>query len=221
MSKQGETKDFIDIDIDFLLRTRQHNPDAWGTSQPHNSFGELSAADKIGVNPETRLDAQLLTKYSVFHPSFLVSPTQIKPDAENMITLDILKEKFGAGWQPTCAELNATEKQCKATWGGPSRKVRRLKRSVLAEILKLQSHRLRRVRPAPPHLPKSISILPVIFSVDSCAKLCRYYSLLPVLSTFSGFKTVFHDISTPQGSPSIHIYLKEAFDNRSMPLCFL
>lgn len=188
MSKQGEIKDFIDIDIDFLLRTRQHNPDAWGTSQPHNSFGELSAADKIGVNPETRLDAQLLTKDSVYHPSFLVSPAQIKPDADNMVTLDILQEKFGLDWQPTCAELNATEKECKNTWGGLLHRVCCLRRSIIAEMLTLQLRRPQQVPQAP---PLSISILPIISSVDSCAKHCRYHSLLSVRSNLRRFVMIY------------------------------
>lgn len=191
MSKQGEIKDFIDIDIDFLLRTREHSPDAWGTSQPHNSFGELSAADKIGVNPETRLDAQLLTKDSVYHTSFLVSPAQIKPDADNMVTLDILQEKFGLDWQPTCAELNATEKQSKDTWGDPSRKVCCLRRFIIAEMLTLKLRRLQQVPQAPPFLPKSILILPIISSVDSCAEHCLPHSLLFVRSHLRRFVKIY------------------------------
>lgn len=125
------------MDMDFLSRTRQRSPDAWGTSQPHNMFDELTIPEKIVMKLKTRQDAGLLTKDSVYHPSFLVSPIQIKPDPANMVTLDTLKKKFGANWQPTCSELNATEKQYKVTWGGPSRKVCRSRRSIIAETLTL------------------------------------------------------------------------------------
>lgn len=173
MLQKGETKDFIDLDMDFLSRTRQRSPDPWGTSQPHNTFDELSIPERLVIGVKNRLDAKILTKDSVYHPSFLVSPIQIKPDPANMVTLDTLKKKFGASWQPTCSELNATEKQCKVTWGGPSRKVRRSKRSVIVEMLTLESHRLQRVRQAPLHLPKSISTLQAISLADLRAEPCR------------------------------------------------
>lgn len=127
----------------------------------------------------------------MYHPSFLLSPTQIHPDADNMVTLDILKEKFGSGWQPTCAELNATEKECKKSWGGLLHKVCCLRRFIVAEMLTLKLRRPQQVHQAPPLLLKSISTPPIISSVDSCAERCRSHSLLSVRSNLRRFVMIY------------------------------
>ena len=187
-------EDFIDIDIDFLSRTRQRSPDAWGTSQPHNTFEELSLAEKIVIGVENRLDAKFLTQESIYHSSFLVSPTQIKPDADNMVTLDILKKTFGSGWQPTCAEMNTTEQQSKTTWGGPSRKVRRSQQFTMEVLLTLKLCRLQQVPQVPPHPPQSLSILPAISLEASYSEICRLCYLVSVRSVSP--RLLCHDVLT-------------------------
>lgn len=138
--RQGEVTGFIDIDIDFLLRARQVGPDAWGTSQPHNAYHETHPKGKKVLSDRTRRQAGLLTKHSIYHSSFLVSPTDIESNDPVMVTLDALKNEIGHKWQPTCAVLNAVEEQSKRTWGGTACKVRRFVRFIIGDTLTPEHH---------------------------------------------------------------------------------
>lgn len=92
------------------------------------------------LSDKTRRQVGLLTKYSIYHSSFPVSPTDIESNDPVMVALDALKNEFGSKWQPTCAVLNAVEEQSKRTWGSPKRKVRRFIRFIIGDILTPEHH---------------------------------------------------------------------------------
>ena len=116
LSLKGEVRDLIDLDLEFLKRNRQSNPDPWGTSQPHNAYKETSIAQRLAVGHEDRLQARIISKESNFHESILSSPSRIQPDADYMITLDKCQRTFGSSWRPRVETLNDFEKECKANW---------------------------------------------------------------------------------------------------------
>ncbi|PAV20126.1 hypothetical protein PNOK_0506000 [Pyrrhoderma noxium] len=114
----GEIASFINLDLDFIRASAQTNPDPWGTSQPHNAYDELSIAEKPIIGEENRLESGDITSDAQFHQSVLVAPTQLDNDSY-MITLDTIREQFGASWAPDCPPLNAFEELCKNFWGVP------------------------------------------------------------------------------------------------------
>ncbi|KAG2063706.1 hypothetical protein BDR04DRAFT_1137594 [Suillus decipiens] len=91
----GEIKSFIEIDLEFLISTRQHSPEPWGTSQPHN--------------------AKHLTKNCTFHQSVAASPQKLKSPMYMTTTGEILKA-FGSGSSLQYADLNKFEEYCKKNW---------------------------------------------------------------------------------------------------------
>ncbi|KAF8644284.1 hypothetical protein AX16_008569 [Volvariella volvacea WC 439] len=114
----GETKDFINYDLEFLQNSGQRDPKPWGTSQPHNAYYELSFVMKGIMGHETRLENQDITASSLFHPSLGPGYAPTKLDhPKYMVTMDILKSKFGSSWTPSFSSLNAFEEKCKKEWG--------------------------------------------------------------------------------------------------------
>lgn len=112
---QGEIRGFVNLDLEFLFKTRQKNPIAWGTYQPHNAYQELPSVLKAIIQPQTRLESLQLTANAVYHPSFAVAPTKVN-DPTSMVTLPLLRQAFGVSWNPTYSELNAWEQECKKRW---------------------------------------------------------------------------------------------------------
>lgn len=94
-------------------------PEEWGTSQPHNSYDDMP--DGFGRNligHKTRLEDGQITKDSIFHQSFQLSPDgKSLQQPEYMVTMEALKAKFGADWEPTYAPLNEYEQKMKENWG--------------------------------------------------------------------------------------------------------
>jgi len=116
----GEIQSFIAVDLDYLLLTRQPNPDQpWGETQPHNSYDETpNFLTRQILGHETRLSSGQITPNDVFHESLRVAPTKLTcKDPQDMITLNDVKAKFGRDWAPTFAPLNEFEKKCKEQWG--------------------------------------------------------------------------------------------------------
>jgi len=113
---QGEIieRSLFDLDSNFIMESKQPNPDDWGMSQPHNSYWESGLLTAFLI-PENRLDSGAITKDSVFHQSWSVSPDTLT-DPRNMITRDAVQQKFGSNWKPTYAPLNKFEQDCKARW---------------------------------------------------------------------------------------------------------
>lgn len=105
----------LNLDLDFLARNRQQNPDDWGTSQPHNTYSETPWYQKAVIRPQTRLDSKILTSEAVLHESIKLAPLQLN-DPSHMITLDTLKQTFGSTWSPRSPALNAFEQKCKDNW---------------------------------------------------------------------------------------------------------
>ena len=83
---------------------------------PHNAYEELSEDFKKIFGHETRLESEQVARRSIFHPSVLNSPLQLK-DPKYMITIGDLRKKFGPSWQPVLSELNEYELYCKEHWG--------------------------------------------------------------------------------------------------------
>ena len=113
---KGHTESFINYDLDFLQRSGQRGLGPWGTSQPNNAYDDLPLLQKPVLGHETRLD--LITQDSLFHPSLGrgYAPTDLR-NSDYMITMDTLRSRFGASWNPKFVELSAFEGKCKKEWG--------------------------------------------------------------------------------------------------------
>ncbi|KIK42589.1 hypothetical protein CY34DRAFT_135951 [Suillus luteus UH-Slu-Lm8-n1] len=111
----GEIKSFIELDLEFLRSTRQHNPEPWGTSQPHNSYVETLLAMRILVGVKTRLEDGLITGVSTLHQSLAFSPQVLKSPDDMSTTSKILKA-LGSGFSLKYAPLNEFETYCKDNW---------------------------------------------------------------------------------------------------------
>lgn len=110
----GEVKSFIELDLEFLRSTRQHNPEPWGTSQPHNSYMESLIAMRILVGVKTRLEDGLITGVSTLHQSLALSP-QVLKSPDDMSTTSKLKALV-SGFKLKYAPLNEFETYCKDNW---------------------------------------------------------------------------------------------------------
>lgn len=115
--RQGEIIEMrlFNLDSDFITRSKQTQPDDWGTSQPHNSYEEMPWWMKAVISLKNRLDGGVITPDITFHQSCSVSPTTLT-DPYGMVTLQILQQRFGSYWKPTYAPLNKFEQDCKANW---------------------------------------------------------------------------------------------------------
>lgn len=115
--RQGEIIEMslFNLDSDFITRSKQTQPDDWGTSQPHNSYEEMPFLMKAVISLKNRLDGGVITPGIIFHQSCSVSPTTLT-DPYGMVTLEILQQRFGSSWKPTYAPLNKFEQDCKAHW---------------------------------------------------------------------------------------------------------
>ncbi|TFK75565.1 hypothetical protein BDN72DRAFT_757173 [Pluteus cervinus] len=114
----GEILDasLFNLDADFIARTKQSGPDAWGTSQPRNAYNELTwGSGKLFMKAKTRLATNDITRDITFHHSWANAPDALK-DPYQMITPKILKETLGAGWMPKYADLNKYEREQKDHW---------------------------------------------------------------------------------------------------------
>ncbi|KAG7096272.1 hypothetical protein E1B28_003720 [Marasmius oreades] len=112
----GEIEEFVNLDVKFLRSFAQPNPDPWGTSQPHNAYMETKPEYQFLVGHETRLESLQITKESMFHESIRFSPQKLdSPDS--VITMTIIKEEFGSGFEPQYSPLNDFEQYCKDHWG--------------------------------------------------------------------------------------------------------
>ena len=128
-------KSFIDLNLDFIKRGGQQNPDPWGSSMPHNSFKETSPLIQWIIGEKTRLDNNDITKDSLFHESFNYSPTHIPGLVpSSLVTMEKLKRKFGNSWEPTIAPLNDFERKCKEEWG--SKNVRFTLETIHTRVLR-------------------------------------------------------------------------------------
>uniref|UniRef100_A0A0W0F0R5 T6SS Phospholipase effector Tle1-like catalytic domain-containing protein n=1 Tax=Moniliophthora roreri TaxID=221103 RepID=A0A0W0F0R5_MONRR len=112
----GEVSSLIALDLDFLRLYEQANPDAWGTSQPHNAYMELPLPERLVIGHETRLESKQITQTSVFHESLKYSPQSLTTK-DYMVTMTILQNQFGSGFAPQYPPLNDFEKYCKDNWG--------------------------------------------------------------------------------------------------------
>ncbi|KAJ7021724.1 hypothetical protein C8F04DRAFT_1322461, partial [Mycena alexandri] len=107
------------LDLEFLRSYSQPKPDKWGTSQPHNAYKESLGPVRPFVGRATRLESRQITRDSHFHQSIEHgdhSPQTLE-NAEYMITMTIIKQKFGGGWVPRYQGLNMFEAHCKSQWG--------------------------------------------------------------------------------------------------------
>ncbi|KIK01582.1 hypothetical protein K443DRAFT_98321 [Laccaria amethystina LaAM-08-1] len=112
----GELTSLIDIDLEFLRTFAQVQPDPWGTSQPHNAYKETSVALRPIIGHETRLESNQIVQQSIFHESVRHSPQQLtSPDY--MITMSIIQNTFGSGFEPQYLALNEFEQYCRDHWG--------------------------------------------------------------------------------------------------------
>ncbi|KAG2340461.1 hypothetical protein BDR05DRAFT_536611 [Suillus weaverae] len=109
----GEIKSFVELDLEFLQSTRQHNPEPWGTSQPHNSYMECLLALRIAFGCKTRLG--FITEDSTLHQSLADSPQVLKSPDNMSTTIEILKA-LGSGFNSQYAPLNEYEAYCKNNW---------------------------------------------------------------------------------------------------------
>lgn len=105
----------VNLDLDFLARNRQPNPDPWGTSQPHNTYQEMPWYMGIKIGHETRLESGQIKRNVKFHESLKVAPTKLN-NPKYMVTMDTLKKAFGSSWEPDCPDLNEFEQRCKDEW---------------------------------------------------------------------------------------------------------
>lgn len=111
----GEIKSFINLDLDFLLASKQPQPQPWGTSQPHNAYEELPFLEKPVIGHETRLESKQITADSVLHASIEFSPQKLdSPDY--MVTLEKLVKEFGPSFKPQYPPLNEFEEYCRDNW---------------------------------------------------------------------------------------------------------
>ncbi|KZV88173.1 hypothetical protein EXIGLDRAFT_722945 [Exidia glandulosa HHB12029] len=82
----SEVAPHLSLDNEQLLDALRPHPDkpAWGESVPHNSYMAVPAALAIvgGIEPSTRLDGGHLTRDSLFHESFLMSPRPTPDDVK-------------------------------------------------------------------------------------------------------------------------------------------
>lgn len=116
----------MNLDLNFLQRSEQINPDPWGTSQPHNAYEELpDNVAKLLIGHETRLESGQITEQSSFHQSVAVAPSKLD-NPKYMVTLETLKSGFSHGWAPTYADYNSFELECKEKWGKPQVSIRYL-----------------------------------------------------------------------------------------------
>jgi hypothetical protein len=99
----------VELDLDFIWRSRERTSDPWGTTQPHNAWKDLPAGW-----PQSRLD--FCQSGSLYHESIKSAPTDLH-EPFRMITLNDLKKKFSGSWEPTCPALGLYEAQCKKDWG--------------------------------------------------------------------------------------------------------
>lgn len=101
------------LDTDFIKRSKQPNPDDWGTSQPHNAYDETPLPARLILHAENRLDSGDITKNILIHESWKYSPKQkALKDSYKMVAPDTLAKHFS----PTYARLNEFEKECKDHW---------------------------------------------------------------------------------------------------------
>ncbi|KAL0576976.1 hypothetical protein V5O48_005018 [Marasmius crinis-equi] len=112
----GEIQSLVNLDLDFLRSYAQTQPDAWGTSQPHNAYEEASLAQQLILGHETRLESSQIDTKSVFHESIKYSPQKLS-SPKYMATMSIIQQKFGSGFVPQYPPLNEFEQHCKDTWG--------------------------------------------------------------------------------------------------------
>ncbi|KAF9817313.1 hypothetical protein IEO21_03573 [Rhodonia placenta] len=112
---KGEIKSFINLDLEFLLASKQPQPQPWGTSQPHNAYEELPFLEKPVIGQETRLESKQITADSVLHASIEFSPQKLdSPDY--MVTLEKLVKEFGPSFKPQYPPLNEFEEYCRDNW---------------------------------------------------------------------------------------------------------
>ncbi|KAG6864295.1 hypothetical protein C0991_010766 [Blastosporella zonata] len=112
----GEIQSFISLDLEFLRSYAQSKPDPWGTSQPNNAYELTPIIERPIVGHETRLESHQITEQSVFHESIKYSPQDLEyPDY--MVTMTVIKQAFGSGFQPQYPPLNEFEQYCKDNWG--------------------------------------------------------------------------------------------------------
>ncbi len=101
------------IDSDIVFRSKQHNPDGWGTSQPHNAYKGASAAARHILHAEDRLTSGDITSNILMHESWKYSPKRESlRDGHEMIAPDTLARAFVATYAP----LNVFEGHCKNNW---------------------------------------------------------------------------------------------------------
>lgn len=101
------------LDTDFIKRSKQPNPDDWGTSQPHNAYDETPLPARLILHAENRLDSGDITKNILIHESWKYSPKQkALKDSYKMVAPDTLAKEF----TPTYAPLNEFEKECRDYW---------------------------------------------------------------------------------------------------------
>ena len=83
---------------------------------PHNAYDETPIPARWALHAQNRLESGDITQGITFHQSWSFAPNTLK-DPYDMITPNDLKNKFGKDWQPTYADLNDFEKDCKDHWG--------------------------------------------------------------------------------------------------------
>lgn len=100
------------LDEKFIERSKQVNPDDWGTSQPHNAYYETPRALRWVVGHKTRLESGQITKKINFHESWKYSPTYgALTHKDYMIARDKLPFT-----DLKYAPMNAFETDCKNRW---------------------------------------------------------------------------------------------------------
>ncbi|KAF7306456.1 hypothetical protein MIND_00436800 [Mycena indigotica] len=74
MAGEIKKRSLFALDYKFIERSKQMNPDDWGTSQPHNAWYESSYIVRQAVGHKTRLESSQISDKIQFHESWKHSP---------------------------------------------------------------------------------------------------------------------------------------------------
>ncbi|KDQ52721.1 hypothetical protein JAAARDRAFT_198065 [Jaapia argillacea MUCL 33604] len=109
----GEIDKLVDLDHDFLKRAGMREPsEAWGMYPPTNA---LLTYEGVGSILDKRLG--LMDPDDLFHESTLLWAPPARPDPFSMLGLKDLQQRFGDGWRPVAAPMNAFESERRVGWG--------------------------------------------------------------------------------------------------------
>ncbi|EMD36830.1 hypothetical protein CERSUDRAFT_123873 [Gelatoporia subvermispora B] len=115
MTGEITRRGLIDVNTDFIKRSRKSTANSWADSQPHNAYMETPSSRRQAIRPKNRYECDYMKPDSVFHRSWFHSPTELD-NAKHMITRDTLQDAYGRDWEPIYAPLNNFEDECAEQW---------------------------------------------------------------------------------------------------------